>query len=416
MRKTKKKRNPKRKKKTNRQKKDTVINLPPIGGKEVTMDFDGDPMIQHEPLWPIVEAGKETGAFATLVKAIRDRRHPSRVTHSLFAIVRERCLTIATGFQDAPDLDAIHDGAAIRTASERDSVSYPDMEGPPAVPCLEEDVTRQDVVRASIGLIDIYCTTSYVRQPESIILDIDTAFYRSEEEQEGAARSEHSGERGYAPLHVYDVEIGAPVAIALASAAAPAGDETLPLAKSLIRRIRRHWPETQITLRGDFRFAHWQVMDLCDGLEGVDYIFGFESACLEQGIAEIRGAEEEAQQACGPDIDDTAHALCAFSHRAQSWKAPRRVVCRTRATRHEFMNSSYIQIDSRFLVTSLERSTPEDVYERKCRTRESGETLSEFHKREMKRGRLPYRSAQANQMRLVLCFATHFLVFFGQLK
>ena len=416
MRKTRKKRNPKRKKKTNRQKKDTVTNLPPIGGKEVTMDFDGDLTTMFGTAWPLALAGERLGVFAALVGAIRDKRTPSRVTYSLSEIVRDRCIAIAVGYSDATDLDAIHDDTAIKMASARDSLRDPGLESEPTVSNFETDVTWQDVVRATLGLIDIYCTTSYEQPPESIILDIDTTFYHSEEEQEGTSRSEHSGERGYAPLHVYDVEIGAPVAIALASAAAPAGNETLPLAKSLIRRIRRHWPETQITLRGDSRFAHWQVMDLCDGLEGVDYIFGFESACLEQGIAEIRGAEEEAQQACGPDIDDTAHALCAFSHRAQSWKAPRRVVCRTRATRHEFMNSSYIQIDSRFLVTSLERSTPEDVYERKCRTRERGETVSGFHKGEMKRGRLPYRSAQANQMRLVLCFAAHFLVFFGQIE
>ena len=391
-------------------KKTAPISLPPIGGKEVTISFDGDPVTLNDDSLLFAETGERLGVFAVLAGAIRDRRDPRRVTHSFFEIVRERCTAIASGYPDADDLDALRDDAALKMAAGKETLESPGLASQPTVSRFENDATWQDIVRLSLGLIDIYCTTAYEKQPRSITLDIDTTFYRANGKQEGTSWSEHNGERGYAPIHVYDIDTGTPVAIALASATAPSGDKILRLAKSLIRRIRRHWPETQIILRGDSRFAHWQVMDYCDGQKGVDYIFGFERDCLKQGMAEIRSAEEEAMQVCGPEVDDTGHGHCAFLYRSQSWKTPRRVVCWALASQREFMNSQCVEIDRRFIVTSLENSTPEEIYQKTYRTRGQGENLTKLHKNLMKSSRLPCRSAVANQMRLILYSASYFLV------
>ncbi len=59
------------------------------------------------------------------------------------------------------------------------------------------------------------------------------------------------GERGYAPIHVYEAETGRPVAFVLRPAKTPSGKEIAGHVRRLIGRIRAHWPETRITLRGD---------------------------------------------------------------------------------------------------------------------------------------------------------------------
>jgi hypothetical protein len=40
-----------------------------------------------------------------------------------------------------------------------------------------------------------------------------------------------------------------------------------------VRRIRRHWPNTRLTIRGDGHYGRPEVMAWCEA-EGVDYIFG----------------------------------------------------------------------------------------------------------------------------------------------
>ena len=45
------------------------------------------------------------------------------------------------------------------------------------------------------------------------------------------------------------------------------------LLKHLVRRIRRHWPRTRLTFRGDSHYGRTEAMAWCEE-NGVDYIFG----------------------------------------------------------------------------------------------------------------------------------------------
>ena len=52
----------------------------------------------------------------------------------------------------------------------------------------------------------------------------------------------------------------------------PSGAEVRTLLKHLVRRIRRHWPRTRLTFRGDSHYGRTEAMAWC-GDNGVDYIF-----------------------------------------------------------------------------------------------------------------------------------------------
>ena len=43
--------------------------------------------------------------------------------------------------------------------------------------------------------------------------------------------------------------------------------------RRLVRRIRRHWPNTRLTIRGDGHYGRPEVMAWCEA-NAVDYIFG----------------------------------------------------------------------------------------------------------------------------------------------
>jgi hypothetical protein len=65
----------------------------------------------------------------------------------------------------------------------------------------------------------------------------------------------HYGERCFLPIHVYDTATGRPVAMLLRTGKTPSGKEVAGHVRRLVRRIRRHWPDTRITLRGDGHYG-----------------------------------------------------------------------------------------------------------------------------------------------------------------
>ena len=70
----------------------------------------------------------------------------------------------------------------------------------------------------------------------------------------------HYGERCFLPIHVYDTATGRPVAMLLRTGKTPSGTEMARHIRRLIRRIRRHWPNTRITLRGDGHYGRPEIM------------------------------------------------------------------------------------------------------------------------------------------------------------
>src|SRR6266700_4658789 len=83
----------------------------------------------------------------------------------------------------------------------------------------------------------------------------------------------HYDERCFLPIHVYDTATSRPVAVLLRPGKTPSGIEIRGHLRRLVRRIRKHWPATRITIRGDSHYGRPEVMEWCDE-NGIDFIFG----------------------------------------------------------------------------------------------------------------------------------------------
>ena len=119
------------------------------------------------------------------------------------------------------------------------------------------------LIRMGREMVDIYCASHDV-PPEAVILDIDDTFDAAHGQQQLTFWNGFHGERGYAPIHVYEAGSGRPVAFVLRPARTPSGREIRGHVRRLIRRIRTHWPDTRITLRGDGHYARPEVMAWCE--------------------------------------------------------------------------------------------------------------------------------------------------------
>jgi hypothetical protein len=82
----------------------------PVAGKPIVARFDGGLLSSDSGLLVLPEIEQRVGIAARVAGFIADPRAPEQVTHQLDKILRFRMLTIATGYEDGNDADALgHD-------------------------------------------------------------------------------------------------------------------------------------------------------------------------------------------------------------------------------------------------------------------------------------------------------------------
>ena len=101
---------------------------------------------------------------------------------------------------------------------------------------------------------------SYASAPDAVILDIDDTCDIVHGHQQLSLFNAHYDEHCFLPIHVYDIERTSPVAIILRPGKRPGGVEVRAHLRRLVRHIRKQWPKTRITFRGDGHYARLQTL------------------------------------------------------------------------------------------------------------------------------------------------------------
>ena len=179
----------------------------------------------------------------------------------------------------------------------------------------------------------------------------------------------------------------------------PSGTEVRAHVRRLVRRIRARWPKTRILLRGDGHYARPEAMACCES-NGLQYVFGLPGSKPLSRKVELAAYAVRTERAVGDK--DVVRAYAETRHRAGSWNRERRAVVRIEATR--------LGLDIRFVVTNVERGSPEWVYDSLYCARGQAENLIKLHKSQLRSDRTSCRSALANQVRLVLHTAAYWLM------
>jgi hypothetical protein len=209
----------------------------------------------------------------------------------------------------------------------------------------------------------------------------------------------HYDERCFLPIHVYDTATSRPVAVLLRTGKTPSGIEIRGHVRRLVRRIRRHWPNTRITIRGDSHYGRPEVMAWCEA-NRVDYILGLSGNAVldrlvEPAADDVRVRRAEAEAPVVRRYTETAYG-------AKSWGRARRVAARIEATTNG--------LDIRYVVTNLTRGSAEWLYDTLYCARGQAENLIKLHKTQLASDRTSCRSPLANQVRLVLHTAAYWLM------
>jgi hypothetical protein len=379
---------------------DTVLpfSFPAVQRKKVTAAFDGGRLTSDGGVVLLAEAERRLGLADRLAAVIADHRDPARIVHTLPDILRARILAIACGWEDADDLDTLRHDPAFKLACGRLPDSGNDLCSQPTISRWENAPTLREILRLMGAMVDLWCA-SYPRPPGAVTLDIDDTVDVVHGHQQLSLFNAHYDDRCFLPIHIYDTATGRPVAMILRPGKTPTGKEVRGHLRRLVRRIRRHWPETRLTIRGDSHYCRHEVMDWCDD-NGIDYVFGLSgnavlSRAVDKAADDIRTRRALTDNPCLRGYAETRY-------RAKSWKTERRACARIEATT--------LGLDIRFVVTSLAKGSAERIYDTLYCERGQAENLIKMHKAQLASDRTSCRTPRANQMRLILHTAAYWLI------
>jgi Transposase DDE domain group 1 len=379
---------------------DTLLpfSLPSICQKKVTGAFDGGLISADGGVLLLAGADKRLGLIDTLAAIIPDHRDPALVTHTMSDILRGRVLAIACGYPDADDLDDLRGDPAFKLACGRLPESGDDLHSQPTMSRWENAPDERTLIRMGRAMVDLWCQ-NYPRPPKAITLDIDDTADTVHGHQQLSLFNAHYDERCFLPLHVYDAQTGHCVVTILRPGKTPDGREVRAHLRRLVRQIRRHWPNTVITIRGDGHYGRRQAMEWCEN-NAVQYVFGLSKnptldALVYAKADEVRTKRAKAKLDLVRDYTETPYA-------AKSWPHSRRVVARFEATAKGF--------DARYVVTNITHCGAQWLYDSLYCARGQAENLIKRHKSQLASDRTSCRSPLANQMRLMLHTAAYWLV------
>lgn len=201
------------------------------------------------------------------------------------------------------------------------------------------------------------------------------------------------------PSTIYDTATSRLVAMILRPGKTPSGREVRGHLRCLVRAIRRHWPNTAITIRSDGHYGRPEAMDWCED-NGVTYVFGLTGT--KALAAKIDDTADHIRVVRALGDKESVRGFAETTHAAKSWRQQRRVAARIEATR--------LGLDIRYVVTNITTGTPEWLYAELYYACGQAENLIKLHKSQLASDRTSCRHLAANQMRLVLHTAAYWLM------
>ena len=372
--------------------------LPSVQRKKVTAAFDGGRISSDGGVMLLSLAERRIGVADKLAAEIADPRDPARVTHTLADVLRARILAIACGYEDGDDLDHLRRDPALKLACGRLPDSGEDLCSQPTVSRIENTPDLREVIKLMRAMVALYCR-SYDKPPEAVTLDVDDTLDVVHGHQQLSLFNAHYDERCFLPIHVYDTATSRPVAVLLRPGKTPSGREIRNHLRRLVREIRRYWPDTRITFRGDSHYGRPEVMDWCEE-NAIDFVFGLSGNDRLRGLVEPAADDVRVRRA-----ETDAAVLRRYTetrYGAKSWRVERRVAARIEATAQG--------LDIRYVVTSLAHGSAEWIYDSLYCARGQAENLIKLHKGQLASDRTSCRSPLANQVRLILHTAAYWLM------
>lgn len=370
--------------------------LSPVEGKPLTATFDAGRLSSDGGVVVLREIARRLGLAQAITGPLPDDRDPARVTHSYAEMALARMVMIAAGYEDCDDADALKSDPAFKIALGRAPDTGLDLMSQPTLSRLENLAGWRALARIGLNMIDRFCA-SYERAPAAITLDIDDTDDPAHGQQELALFNTHYDCTCFQPIHIFEAGSGKPVLSLLRPGKRPSGEEAARVLRHVVRRIRKHWPDVRILIRGDSHYTSPETLDFLHEAD-CDFMLGL---AINETLKEIAApwlVQCDVRRALARPKVRRFHRL---QYAAKSWSRPEKVIARIEATE--------LGTDARFVVTNLE-GRGKHLYEKVYCQRGAAENLIKDMKRTVRSDKTACSRWEANQFRLFLHMGAYWLL------
>jgi Transposase DDE domain group 1 len=370
--------------------------LSPVGSKPLTTNRDAGNLSSNGGLLVLREAAIKLGVADVVARPLPDRRNPKLITHTMPEMVLARMMMIAAGHEDCDDIDRLKIDPALKMACGRCPESGDDLMSQPTLSRLENLADTKALYQIGRGMIDLFCR-GYSSAPHSIELDIDDTDDMVHGGQQLSLFNTHAGGHCFKPMVIFEATSGKPLLALLRPGKRPSGEEIARVLWHVISRIRRHWPDVRILVRGDGHYCAPEVLNLLRKMDCL-YMLGLSTnTVLEAMSAPWRQQCANRTKPSRPKV----RRFHQFSYKAGSWAHNEKVVARNEATP--------LGTDTRYVVTNLP-GRGKHLYEHVYCARGKMENLIKDLKRYTRSDKTACHRWQANQFRLFLHMGAYWLL------
>jgi hypothetical protein len=302
-----------------------TLDFSRCGSKTVVAGFQGGRLTTDGGALLLGEVAGQIGLFDALDAVIPDPRDPRFIVHDQRALLAQRIIAIALGYEDLNDHQTLRTDPVFQVTSGRAPEPEGPLASPPTLCRLENRVSRKALVKIAEVLVDQFVAT-HPQPPEHLILDFDATDDPVHGKQEMRFFHGYYDHHCFLLLYVFcSDELLVPY---LRPSNIDASRHTRAVPKLLVQRLRATWPEVKITLRADSGFCRWRLMRWCDS-QGIGYILGLaKNPVLERAaVDEIGRAERQFHRTGQPQ-----RVFGSFSYAAASWDRSRRVIVKAEHT------------------------------------------------------------------------------------
>ena len=248
-----------------------------------------------------------------LAACFTDHRDPSRVEHTLEAMLRQRVYAICLGYEDVNDHDRLRDDPVLamgvgcedvtgaHRARERDqghplasssTLNRLELGSKEGVASHRYKRIVADPEKIDTMLADLFMDVTG-EEPENIVLDLDATDDAIHGKQEGRFFHGYYGHYCYLPLYIVSGKHVLTARLRPSNIDASAG--TIEELAPVVARIRARWPQVPIWIRADAGFCRDDIMAWCEA-QGLHYIIGMPRNERLQRIVEE--AMQQSQATC----------------------------------------------------------------------------------------------------------------------
>ena len=374
-----------------------LFSFSPVQKKPLSLSFTGADISSDGGLLFIRESERNTGIVRAIAACLPDDRHAGRTRHSYYEMLMQRTCQIAGGYEDADDCDSLRSDDILKLCADR-LPSQPHLASQPTMSRFENKATNSNLYRIANAFLENFIQ-SYAEEPKVIILDADDTDSTTYGGQQLALYNNYYGDYCYQPLHIYEGLTGKLVTTLLKPGRRSKSVNVFSILSRLIKKLRLHWKNTIIIVRGDSHFCSREFMDWCEEQKNVHFITGLASNKVLNELATmtIASAKREHQQTGKP-----VKRYHSFEYKAGSWAAAQRVVVK--------VEMSDRGLNIRYIVSDMREWKTQELYEKGYCARGAAELRIKEHKTYLQSDRMSCSRFNANQFRLFLHSAAYVLM------